>query len=327
MKKAQMANLDYTLVAGELQPLAGRFFDKFYELGKGRFRLKFGRDNILIELPTRLHKTKYLEQAPEATSFAMKVRKELKGKKLSSVSQHGKDRVIIFDFEGTRLIAEMFGKGNLVLVRDGKILAVYSRESWKGRQLRPNAEYKFPPSGTKTLDEILESGSSRPVAAELRALDIGMSYARALLKDAGVPDSKPLSELTGKEKDAVKSSCKKLLKDPAGFSEFTKGKGFSSLSEALDRHYGIPEDSGTEPGQKTRELEKLERLLKSQEEKLAELKAGEEDARKKAEYIYSHYEEVEGILELYEKGGLQAIEKLAEEKGWKLDKKEKTIEI
>ncbi len=338
MGKSQMANLDYTLIVPELQPLAGRFFDKFYELEKGKFRLKFGRDNIIIELPLRLHKTKYIEQAPEASSFAMKIRKELKGKKLSSISQHGKDRVIVFDFEGTQLIAELFGKGNLVLIRDGKILAVYSREKWKGRELKARAEYKFPSTETRTLDEIFAAKGEKPVAAELRALDIGMSYVRAILEDAKVLDSKPLNELTKKETEEIEKSCKKLMDSlspavsyedgkPIAFSLMKEGKEFPNLCEALDEYYGMPEAGAEEQTEKNKELEKLQHLLKTQEEKLVEFAKEEEEAKKKAAFIYENYGQIEELLSIYKKGGLDAIEKIAKEKEWKLNKKEKILEI
>jgi predicted ribosome quality control (RQC) complex YloA/Tae2 family protein len=327
MKKAIMANLDYTLMVRELQPIVGKFYDKFYEMDDGRFRLKFGRDNILVELPIRLHKTKYLEQAPEATAFAMKVRKELKGKLLTKLSQHKKDRVVVFDFDGTRIIAELFGKGNLVLERDGKILAVYSRESWKGRQLRANAEYKFPPSETKTLEEILSFQSENAIAAELRNLDIGMSYVRAMLEDAGVPDSLPANELSQEQKQAIASSHEKLLRHPERFSAFTKGKHFPTLSEALDDYYGPPEESNEEEEEKNAEIERLNALLESQESKLKELHQDEQEARQNAEFIYSHYGEIEQILDLYRKSGIEAVEKLAEKKGWTLNKKEKVLEL
>ena len=327
MKKSSMANLDYTLIVEELQPLVGRFFEKFYELDKGLFRLKFGRDSLILELPTRLHKTKYIEAAPEASSFAMKVRKELKGRKLKSLTQHGKDRVIIFDFEGTVLIAEMFGKGNLLLLRDGKILSMYLREKRKERELRVGAQYNFPPTQTKELGEILASKSPKPIGFELRALDIGMSYVRALLVDAELADSKPLDQLTKSETEAIETSYKKLMKSPLKFSKLTNGEEGSSLSESLDEYYGAPVAAQVGEIQKNKEIEKLERLLKHQEEKLTELSKKEEDAKKNGDLIYEHYEAVEKILDLYKSGGLAKIEKLAKEKNWKLDKKEKTLEF
>jgi len=333
-----MANLDYTFMVRELQPLAGKFYDKFYELGEGKFRLKFGRDNIIIELGTRLHRTKYLEQAPEATSFAMKVRKELKGKLLTKLSQHKKDRVIIFDFDGTKLIAEMFATGNLLLVRDGKILAVYSRKHWKSRSLTAKSEYKPPPSETKTLEEIFKLKSEAPIGSALRALDVGMSYVRAILKDAGIPDSKPLNELTTDEQEAIESAFRKLMgslaprvlyagEKPESYSLSGKGKKFPTLSEALDEYYGIPEAADEQEEEDDKELDKLKYLLETQEKRLKELAEEEEDAKEKAEFVYAHYEEIEKILELYDRSGMDPLEKLAKQKGWKLNKKEKILEI
>lgn len=339
MPQRTMANLDYTFIANELQPLVGRFFDKFYELRDGVFRLKFGRENILIELGVRLHLTKYIEEAPEASNFTMKVRKELKGKKLSALSQQGKDRIIIFDFEGTQLIAEMFGEGNLVLVRDGKILAVYSRKKWKGRELAAHAEYSPPPSQTKTLEEILSSPADAPIGAALRGLNIGMDYARAILADAGIPDSKPVNSLSKEEKNSLSISYKKLMENlspkviygeenkPISFSLFGEGKESPTLSVALDEFYGIPQVESAEKKEGKKELESLIHLLKTQEERMKELEAEEADAKKKGDYIYGHYEEIEEILSIYKKQGLAGIEKIAKEKGWKLDKAKKEVEI
>ena len=312
-----MANLDYSLAIEELQPLEGLFFDKFYELPEGRFRLKLGKTHILIELPLRIHKTKYLEKAPEPSSFAMKVRKELKGKKLSSIHQHERDRVVVFDFEGTLLIAEMFGKGNIFLVRDGKVLSAWEKPREK--------MYSFPLSGEKTLEDVFSSSSPEPVAAEMRLLNIGMPYVRAVLKDAGVPDSRPVSELSDSEKKAISSSYEKVLSSPARFSAFTKGKEPESFSQALDEHYGPPKVS--EKPKKQEEMERLARLLENQEARLKELEEKEEVSKKKADLIYSHYDEVEALLLAYRKGGMKSVENLAEKKGWNLNKKKKELEL
>ncbi len=339
MPQRTMANLDYSYISTELQPLVGRFFDKFYELRTGVFRLKFGRDNIIIELGVRLHLTKYIEEAPEASNFTMKLRKELKGKKLSALSQHGKDRIIIFDFEGTQLIAEMFGEGNLALVRDGKILAVYSRKKWKGRELTARAEYAFPPSQTKSMEEIFNSVA--PIGAALRDLNIGMDYARAILADAGIPDSKPTNSLSKEEKNSLESSYKKLMETlspkviyaeenkPAGFSLFGEGKEFPTLSEALDEYYGIPtpQEEAEEKKGKTEEKERLLRMLETQEKRFEELKKESEEEKKSGDFIYENFEEIQKIIDLYKKGGMNSIEELANKKGWKLNKEKRELEI
>ncbi len=340
MDARTMANLDYTFISKELQPLVGRFFDKFYELREGVFRLKFGRDNIIIELGTRLHLTKYIEEAPEASNFTMKLRKELNRKKLTGISQSGHDRIIIFDFEDTQLIAEMFGEGNLVLVRDGKILAVYSRKKWKGRELVAHAQYSPPPSKDKSLEDILSTSES-PIGAALRDLNIGMDYARLILAHAGIPDSKPTNSLSKEEKDSLANSYKKLMESlspkviygeenkPLAFSLFGEGKEFPTLSEALDEYYGIPtpqEEAEEEKG-KTDEKERLLRMLETQEKRLEELKKESEEEKKSGDFIYENYEQIQQIIDLYKKQGMNPIEELAKKKGWKLNKEKRELEI
>ena len=328
-----MANLDYTFIVGELQPLVGRRLDKFYELGKGRFRLKFGKDHVLIVLGERLHLTKYLEEAGEPKGFAQKIRKELKGKKLSSVEQKGRDRIVVFDFSGKMLIAEMFGSGNLVLEEGGKILAAHERRRWKGRELIPGKEYSFPPSQEKTLGEIFSGEKEKKVAAALVPLNIGIFYVRKVLGEAGVDEKKPVGELLEKEKKAVGDAYEKLLAgpepvvvisggEPSDYSLSGEGEGKATLSEALDECFGPPTEEG-----EMKEEKKREALLEKQGERLLELEAEEKEAKEKGDFIYAHYAEIEEVLSLYRERGLGAIEKLAKERGWKLDKKKKELEM
>ncbi|MBN2122240.1 NFACT family protein [Candidatus Micrarchaeota archaeon] len=338
MSVRTMANLEYSFMARELQPIVHKFFDQFYELDDGRFRLKFGRDIIIIELGTRFHKTKYVENAPPATAFAMKVRKELKGKRLTELSQHGSDRIMVLDFEGTQLIAEMFGNGNLLLVREGKIIAVYSKKRWKDRALISKAEYFFPPSSTKTLEEIFEDNPASAVGAALRDLDIGMTYVRTILKAAKVKDSKNVDSLSDSEKAAISESLNGLLSrlkpgvsydgdSPNSFSLCGGEKEFPTLSEALDEYFGAPEFVQEEAEEKESNSARLERLKESQQKRLDELTEEEEEAKKCADFIYSHYEDFEALLQAYRKQGIKPIEELAEKRGWKLNVREKVLEI
>ena len=324
-----MANLEYTYIVQELQPLVGRRLDKLHELGPGRFRLKFGKDHLLIVLGERLHLTKYLEDAGEPRGFAQKVRKELKGRKLSSLMQKGKDRIVIFDFGGKKLIAEMFGSGNLMLVEGGKITAVYERRSWKGRELFPGKEHAFPPSSEKTLDDVLAGGGGKRIAAALVPLNIGIDYVKKILFLAGIEEKKPVGELSPREIIALRAAYGELLGglkpvvSEGGYSLYGEGEPKGSLSEALDEAFGPPSVEEAEDEGEGKRLA----LLKRQEERLAELAREEKEAKAKGDLIYEKYAEVEEVLQLYREGGLSAVEGLAKEKGWKLDKKKKELEM
>jgi predicted ribosome quality control (RQC) complex YloA/Tae2 family protein len=345
-----MANLDYTYIIQELKPLEGKHLDKFYELGDGLFRMKIGSDSILMQLGKRLHITKLLEEAPEPTGFVMKARKELGGRKLKEVRQKGRDRIIIFDFGGMELVAEMFGGGNLVLVQGGKINYVYERKEWKDRSLKPGEDYSFPPSGEKELDEILDNPGDKSIAAELVPLNIGITYVKKILAIAGVEESKKGSEVTAAEKKRIKEVYAERMENlspsvmivdgkPSDYSLFgevrstprssEEGKEegrranwepFESLSAALDGCFGVAEKGNPEEA-------RIRDMLAKQEERLLALGQEERDSKVKGDLIFEKYAEVEEVLSAYKKGGLSAVEKIAKEKGWKLDKKNKELEM
>jgi len=326
-----MANLEYTYIVQELKPLEGRHLDKFYELRPGVFRMKIGSDSVLIELGKRLHITKLLEEAPEPTGFAMKVRKELCGRRLCEVRQRGRDRIIIFDFGGIELVAEMFGGGNLLLVRDGRIISVYERKEWKGRSLKAGEEYAFPPSDEKGLEEILSSPGDKSIASGLVPLNIGINYVKKILAEAGVEEGKKGSELSAAEKRRISETYARKMGSlrpsvvieggkPADYSLFGEGEPYESLSAALDACFGVADEGNPE-------LKKLEETLAKQEERLRGLKQEADEAKMKGDLIFERYAEVEGVLAAYRKGGLAEIERMAAEKGWRLDRKKKELEM
>lgn len=326
-----MANLEYTYIIRELKPMEGKHLDKFYELRSGVFRMKIGSDSVLIALGKRLHITKLLEGAPEPTGFVMKVRKELGGRKLKEVRQKGRDRIIIFDFGGMELVAEMFGGGNMVLVENGKINYVYEKKEWKDRSLKPGENYSFPPSDERELDGILKNLGDKSIASELIPLNIGITYVKKILADAGVPEAKKGSELAPAEKKKIAEVYARRMEslspsviivggNPADYSLFAEGEPFESLSAALDECFGVAEEGNPE-------LKKLEETLAKQEERLRELDIEEKETKAKGDLIFERYAEVEELLSAYKKGGLAEIGRIAKEKGWNLDKKKKELEM
>ena len=87
------------------------------------FRFKEpGRDaqTLLVESGIRLHTTRYSrERPPHPGGFCMKLRKHLRGRRLTGIAQVGLDRVIDLTFgEGAaayHLILELYDRGNVIL--------------------------------------------------------------------------------------------------------------------------------------------------------------------------------------------------------------------
>lgn len=137
----------FTSVVMELDKLEGSFVEKIHQIGPGTFRIVFsGKNELIIEIGTRLNLTNYKITSPEKPSqVTLILRKYLDNRKLLKVSQNKCDRIAVFDFGTCKLVGEFFSHGNLVLIDEGsKILFCFRPEEWKGRKIAKGGTYEFP---------------------------------------------------------------------------------------------------------------------------------------------------------------------------------------
>src|SRR2546428_11982224 len=120
MKEA-MSSFDVLAVAAELQALVGGFVDKVYQKeDELTFKVNVpaaGRR----ELYCRVGRWLCLRVAPEKPEtpppFARALRAHLDNARITAVEQRGFDRIVTVALDrGGRLVFELFGKGNVVLV-------------------------------------------------------------------------------------------------------------------------------------------------------------------------------------------------------------------
>jgi predicted ribosome quality control (RQC) complex YloA/Tae2 family protein len=319
-----MSNLEYSFLVQELQPLVGKHFSRIRKISGGTYRMKIGSTEVLIQLGIRLHKTRLMEETVPSDQLVQRLEKELDNAKLLSIEQLNDDRIVSFDFDKGNLILEMFGDGNAIFVRDGKIVAASKYEKWAGREIKPYAEYK-PPAMRPSLK--LEP-SDRYIIVSMVKLPYGREYAIEALARAGIDEKTPGDKLTKEqlagleaELARIKDSAKPyLFKREAKILDFslTKQSAYPdaelveaiSFSEAMDEFYANLEA----PDER---VEKLERRLEKQKERLGSLQEEEDLNRKKGDLIYERYNEVEEIIESAKKGDF---------KGWKVNKKERYVE-
>jgi predicted ribosome quality control (RQC) complex YloA/Tae2 family protein len=105
--------------------LLGFRCQNIYDVDDKTFLMKMadpdrGRHILLIESGVRLHTTKFARDHPAIPGgFAMKLRKHLKGRRLTGIAQMGFDRVICLTFGSGELthhlILELYDRGNVVL--------------------------------------------------------------------------------------------------------------------------------------------------------------------------------------------------------------------
>jgi len=155
-----------------------------YDLSSRIFLLKFAkpgrREQLLVDSGFRCHLTSFSRTAATTPSvFVSRLRKYLKSRRVTGVSQIGTDRVIEISFSDGqyRLFLEFFAAGNIVLTDPDLNVLVLLRQVSEGDEdvdvklggkylLEPKQNYSgVPPITAERVKEALEKAAERAKAA------------------------------------------------------------------------------------------------------------------------------------------------------------------
>ncbi|KXH74071.1 MAG: hypothetical protein AM326_10145 [Candidatus Thorarchaeota archaeon SMTZ-45] len=174
--KDSMSNVDIRLILPELrESTEGAFIKNVYQYGD-IFVLKLytpggGTSQLLIHPGHRIHLTEFTRKAPRVPpKFCSVLRKYLRDKRVSSVKQHDLDRIVVIevgdDESSYKLVAELFGTGNLLLLDPKDTIFVAMRyRKMRDRDIIPKAKYEFPPlRGVDVLN--LETDALQDIISE-----------------------------------------------------------------------------------------------------------------------------------------------------------------
>lgn len=334
----KMNNLEYSYLVKELSGgLAGKHFNRIRKISEGKYRMKIGTAEILSECGTRINLTRYIEESESGSSdkFVDKLNKELDNARLRSISQVNNDRILSFEFDSgpgpTTLVFEMFGEGNIILVRNGKAVCAMRYESWSDREIKAGSDYRPP----KTAPSDTLEATGKYIIVSLMKLPLGKEYALEALSMCGIDEKTPGTSLSGNKLMELENAISALKAGARPYGFFRDGKmedfalarlsrynslearEFPTLSEAADEFYAhaMKEDPL---------LEKLSERLAKQKERLAALAAEEKVLREKGDFVYSHYQQAEEIIVLAKAGEYGELESRF---GAKMDKKERSVEV
>ncbi|MDK2983411.1 MAG: hypothetical protein PWP19_889 [Thermococcaceae archaeon] len=346
--KQEMSSVDIKYIVEELKSLEGALIDKIYHDGE-QIRIKLrvageGRKDLIIEAGRRIHLTTYIKEAPQQpSSFTMLLRKYLSGSRLEKIEQHDFDRIVKLKIGEYTLIAELFKRGNIILVdKDNVIVSALRYEEFKDRVIKPKHEYKLPPARENPIDiswekfkELISSQEVEIVRALARNLNMGGLYAEEILLRAGVKKTKKASELSEDELRVVFDKMKEVfnsLKNPnivhkdstpidvlpieLKWYEGYEKKFFETFSEALDEYFGriLIESAKLERTKKLQDKKRsLEVTLRKQEEMIKGFEKEMQENQEIGDLIYANFAFVENLLKELSK----AVEKL----GWEEFKK------
>lgn len=340
-----LASLEYSyLIEHEFKNLIGKHFSKVQRISETKIRFKIGDIDLIFEAGVRLHQTKYMEEVEEPTQLELLLKKCLDNAKLTEIYQYNKDRVIVFEFqagkEKCKLIFEMFGKGNMILIQNSKTICSLKEETWSDRLIKKGEEYKLPKSNvTENLDEAIENNKEKYIVIALLKMPLGKDYVIDILEKTKIDQKSPCATIGKADIEKLKREIEQLIlkTKPVGFynddkiedfglTSFSKyhdlkTKEFSKLSEAADEYYWLNKE------EKNQKLEKIKKRLEEQVRKLDELRIQEKETKEKGNFIYANYEKIEEILKVAKAAKLEELEDTLKFHKAKVNKKEKTIEI
>ncbi len=326
-----MESLEIRAAVNELKSLEGGFVKKIYQPNEGEILIRIyvpgeGKKMLLFKVGKGLYLSEENKDNPKKPGdYVMLMRKYTGNATIKKVKQHEFDRVVIFELQKekeSRLIFEIFGKGNLILEGEKHILVPYRSESWSHRELKEGYEYKFPPSRVQPfkldkeeIEQNLEDSEKDLVRALAVDLNLGGKYAEEICSRIDVDKHMEEPEDLSDEIKLVIQEMKKQIEEddlephvvkddegkiidavpfPLKQYEQNETEMFVTYNRALDMAFRSGESE--EDTEVKEEKSRLERKLASQKRALKELNEEEKENKIKAELIYQNYSDCEILL-------------------------------
>ncbi|MEE8183385.1 MAG: ribosome rescue protein RqcH [Thermoplasmata archaeon] len=326
--KKEMTSFDIMVMSTELQKLIGSYVEKIYQPQTNRLHFRFnipgsGKKNLIVNLGKWIYLDPTAEPPGKTLSYGMFLRKYLINGKVIRIQQRKFDRVVEFTIDRRsefQLVLEMFGKGNVILIKDGMILQPLHSKSWSGRELRAHKEYSFPPERTdvprlsqEEVLSIITSSEKDLVRALAVDVNLGGVYAEELCYRTGIDKNVPAKDLEKEAADSLLAALAALLDEishPTPTVVFDENVPVDVVPIRLRKYEGLRQEERETFGEaiseylegqpkeiKDERVAKLERRGRQQEEALQMHKEKAVESHEIATFMYTHYELMDGAIQ------------------------------
>ncbi|PKK81163.1 MAG: hypothetical protein CVT47_03865, partial [Thermoplasmata archaeon HGW-Thermoplasmata-2] len=342
----------------ELQQLNGAFIDNIYNDGE-EFVIRTQKPSASIY--AKLGKPMWLCLAARKrefgtpSSFAMQLRKHVRGFRIRHIRQHKFERIIEFTLEQHdnqyKIIFELFSHGNVLLIKEGKIIGAFRSEEWKDRSVKPGAPYIYPPARADPFEtdidmikSLLIANPQAPISKILAVeLNLGREYAERVCNSAAVGVLMPAGMLKEEDAERLFNALKALLdsveKNPAPVVLYKDGmpidftplapkaqpeietRSVRTISMAIDKYFSSVSAAGAESAVQKKinaEKEKIQRQIDTMRNHLHSLEQGVEKMQARGKLIYANMGEATWIIatvaDIKSNEGWQGVEKRIREK-------------
>ncbi len=333
LMKKEMSSFDVSALVAELAVLEDAHLDKTYQWDDNvLFRIN-SKNNGKVDLFFKNKKWLYLSpDRPDTpttpTSFATFMRKYLTNARIGKTTQMGFDRVVVIEvFKAEadyKLIFEMFGGGNVLLVQDGKIVNCLTQRTFRDRATRPGEEYvtpkeRFNPltSDLKSFSDLFRTSESDTVRTLATVNNLGGQYAEEVCRRAGADKTVPAKDVDENTVAAIHSAVMDIASHMTGTPAPTifrkdgkivdiapmdlmiyddcEKESIPTISEAIGKY--IEENREVEKREFVDpEIEKLKKRIEKQKETVGAYRVEAERLKAQADSLYTEYQKVSELL-------------------------------
>src|SRR2546421_3488511 len=334
--KTSLSSFDLRALVAEWQDLVGGHIDKAYQR-EDEVILRInapagGKAEVFYRagLCICLHEVENKPESPPP--FAQTLRRLLANARITSVEQSGFDRIAVLHLEhggGTvDLVFEVFGKGNVAVVRDDVTVAAMFPQTFKDRSVQVGEPYVFPRAGIDPLGldrdafaRTLRGAKGQVVRVLASILNLGGTYAEELCHRAGIDKDTKVKEISDPQVDALYTALNNVAvavdqeRRPAVV--FREGHAIDATPVELVQYRDLerrefPTFNGAlshyltvaEPETATAEnvAAKFERRIAQQRESLDALREEAMRLEAQAVFLYGHYPVFDELLRAVREG-------------------------
>ncbi len=320
--KGELSSIDLYFLMKELKEIEGGLLDKTFSADKKQLFFQFYKKDLAKKFLTYNHPfiwsgNKKVEG--ELSNFAMYIRKYYERAKIISIRQVGSERIVELTVQKektAKIFFELFGQGNVIICdEDNNIIYPLEIQEWPDRLIKKGEKYDWFKNNKNIFDSTekefrnleVKENTSKTLAIQF---SMGGVYAEEICLRAGI-DLKS-EKVNQKEKKKLYDSFAKLLKEPLNPQMVFEGeklkdinpiklqkysslenKPASSFSQALEDNLLIVKKTVSKENEN---LKKIQKKIEMQKGVMEEFKKKIDENNQKAEYIYSNYEKIEGLI-------------------------------
>lgn len=336
--KKVMTSLDLAFIVKELREnLVGSRIDNIYQISQLTFLFKLRpKMKLILEVGRRIHLTQYEVKIPSFPSlFCRILRKFLRRGIIQDIQIIDFERIVIFKIASKetsfKLIIEVFGKGNIILVDDeNKILHAVSYRKMRDRNVIRGEVFILPPSRglnplKTTLEQMLALKETKGTLIQslTKLLNIGGLCAEEVLFRAGIDKKRDSKTLTNDEVNRIYIEVFNLtlnqyniklphivldnnknyidvLPFPFLIYKDVETKEYPSYNEAADEYFTkliVSKRDEEASKEDTRKIEEQRRILNQQQTYYEKLRESVRKNQIIGDLIYSHTTKLQNIIQ------------------------------